>query len=82
MRNVVGIALNGVPIYGGFDRENQYDAIDDPSSNYNLDQCLGNISPNGIYHYYGYSPCILPGISGSDGLKYSTAIPDVCPNIA
>lgn len=63
---IVGIALNGVPIYTGV-AENQYDpfypkaygGLLNPEP-LDIDACLGNADLSSFYKYYSMSPCILP----------------------
>ncbi len=64
--HVVGIALNGVPIFSGTS-ELGFDAYA-PQSYKGLspksipaDLCLGNNDYTTFYHYYSNSPCILTG---------------------
>jgi hypothetical protein len=63
---VVGIALNGVPIFFGTS-ELGFDVFKPKSYNGQsaksvpVDLCLGNNDYTRYYHYYTNSPCILPG---------------------
>ncbi|CDW88065.1 UNKNOWN [Stylonychia lemnae] len=65
--SIVGIALNGVPIHTG-NSEYGSDVFHPKKfgTKYNsykqikLDNCLGSSEISGFYHYYGWSPCILP----------------------
>ncbi|CDW90957.1 UNKNOWN [Stylonychia lemnae] len=82
MENIVGIALNGVPIHIG---NSEYGSdVFHPKKfgdkaysekTVELDQCLGSSEISGFYHYYGWSPCILP----SDLIKSRNA--EFCRNI-
>ena len=62
---IVGIALNGVPIYAGTS-ELSYDAFFPKSygkftnpKRIETDICLGSAEYGGYYKYYGFSPCIF-----------------------
>lgn len=62
---IVGIALNGVPIYTGTS-ELKYDAFYPKGYSLyknpkivNADLCMGAVSTAGFYKYYAYSPCIF-----------------------
>ena len=61
---VIGIALNGVPIYPGRNK-NFYDFISPEAYGTHItptksavDLCLGELDGN-LYHYRSYSPCIF-----------------------
>lgn len=65
---VIGIALNGVPIYPGRNKDlydylqpKAYPADTNALQASNVDICLGEIDGS-LYHYRGYSPCILGSI--------------------
>ncbi len=53
-RSAVGIALNGVPIYGA---QNEYG--EDAVAYELLDSCGGRPGENGLYHYYAESACLF-----------------------
>ena len=62
---IVGIALNGVPIYSGTS-ELGYDAFYPKSygkfvnpKRVETDLCLGSTEYSDFYKYYGFSPCIF-----------------------
>eukprot|EP00347_Sterkiella_histriomuscorum_P024256 403331763 len=64
-QRVVGIALNGVPLFQGTS-ELQYDSLYPKSYGLyrfpkvvDVDICLGSSQYSSFYHYYSYSPCIL-----------------------
>ncbi|CDW78025.1 UNKNOWN [Stylonychia lemnae] len=64
---IVGIALNGVPIHTGNSEygsdvyyPKSFGSKLYSSKKINLDTCLGSSEFSGYYHYYGWSPCILP----------------------
>ncbi|CDW91811.1 UNKNOWN [Stylonychia lemnae] len=65
--SIVGIALNGVAIHTGnseygsdvfYPKKFGSKAYSDKLIQ--LDNCLGSAEFSGYYHYYGWSPCILP----------------------
>ena len=63
--NIVGITLNGLPIYSGTS-EFGYDAYFPKSYGKNtnpravdVDACLGSTEHSGFYKYYSFSPCIF-----------------------
>lgn len=65
-KTVVGIALNGVPIVSGTS-ELGFDALYPKAYGENtqprgidLDLCLGTADYSRFYHYYSFSPCIMP----------------------
>ena len=71
---IVGVALNGVPIYTGTS-ELRYDAFNPKGYGIyknpkpiNVDICLGSLSNSGFYKYYSYSPCMLP-LFGTNTVK-------------
>jgi hypothetical protein len=74
--NIVGVLLNGVPLFSGLSDNINYDALQSyiagTSGATNLDQCLGGYNAYGFYHYYSYSPCIL------DSLIKSATTPSTC----
>ena len=65
-KGVVGVAFTGVPIMDGNSENNLDPFYPNPScsaSNYQYqsDSCLGNVnSQTPFYHYYSFSPCMLP----------------------
>ncbi|CDW76317.1 UNKNOWN [Stylonychia lemnae] len=65
--SIVGIALNGVPIHTGNSEygsdvfyPKQFGKKIYSNKKIKLDSCLGSAEYSGYYHYYGWSPCILP----------------------
>lgn len=63
---IVGIAFNGVPFFSGTS-ELGYDAFFPRAfGNHlkplgvNVDHCLGSSDHSTFYHYYSFSPCIMP----------------------
>lgn len=63
---IVGIALNGVPIFSGVSELGMdayaaasYNGV--KATNIAPDYCLGDNSHTSFYHYYTMSPCILSG---------------------
>ena len=63
---IVGIALNGVPIYSGtselgFDAffPKSYSGRFSTPKRVETDLCLGSAEYGGYYKYYGFSPCIF-----------------------
>eukprot|EP00347_Sterkiella_histriomuscorum_P006962 403350773 len=63
---IVGITLNGVPLFHG-SSELQYDAFFPKSyglyrfpKGVDIDTCLGSAQYSSFYHYYSFSPCIIP----------------------
>eukprot|EP00347_Sterkiella_histriomuscorum_P016074 403354588 len=80
-RSVIGISLNGVPIVSGTS-ELGYDALAPKKYGANIDPqpidvdlCLGTADYSRFYHYYSFSPCILP-----TDVKTNT-IAEICRNI-
>ena len=59
---MIGIALNGVPIFDGLDAEGR-DAV----AHEVQDSCNGHPDKDGVYHYHGPSSCI-PGANKPDTL--------------
>ncbi|MDE2026315.1 MAG: YHYH protein, partial [Patescibacteria group bacterium] len=59
---MIGIALNGVPIFSAIDNKGQ-----DSVAHEMLDSCNGHPDSSGVYHYHGPSSCI-PGSDKSDTL--------------
>lgn len=59
---VVGMSLNGVPIYNALD-----DAGLDAVANEVQDRCQGHPQGRGVYHYHGPSDC-APGTQGNASL--------------
>ncbi|CDW90313.1 UNKNOWN [Stylonychia lemnae] len=64
---IVGISLNGVPIHTGNSEygsdifyPKSYGSKLYSTKKVHLDTCLGSSEFSGYYHYYGWSPCILP----------------------
>lgn len=64
--DIVGIALNGVPIMRSLSELNYdayfpiaYSTFKSPLS-VATDACLGNNDYASFYHYYSFSPCIYP----------------------
>lgn len=64
---VIGIAINGVPIYPGRNKElydymspKAYGSNNSPQKS-NIDVCLGEIDGN-LYHYRGYAPCMFDNV--------------------
>eukprot|EP00347_Sterkiella_histriomuscorum_P009381 403341427 len=64
-QRVVGITLNGIPLFQGTS-ELQYDAFFPKSyglyrfpKTIDVDLCLGSSQYSSFYHYYSYSPCII-----------------------
>ena len=78
---IVGIAINGVPIHSGTS-ELHYDAFYPKDySTYTThgsiksDQCLGNNDHSSYYHYYTFSPCLLPSTAKS------SLTGEICDNV-
>jgi hypothetical protein len=88
----VGIAIDGVPIFNGFDAGNR-DAVAWEVQ----DECHGHPQMSGVYHYHDISPCLddpgtahshllgyafdgfgIYGVRGDDGQALSTADLDEC----
>ena len=69
---VVGIAINGVPLFGG----NSETGLDPffpafvgqsrAQTMINVDECMGSYRYSSFYHYYSYSPCILNNLRKVD----------------
>ncbi len=59
---MIGVALNGVPIYNGLD-----DGGRDAVAHEMQDLCNGHPQMEGEYHYHGPSPC-MPGVDGNETL--------------
>ncbi|CDW88160.1 UNKNOWN [Stylonychia lemnae] len=81
-KDIVGIAINGVPIHTGnseygsdiFFPKKYKDNLQSELT-VELDSCLGSVQFLGFYHYYGWSPCILP--SGPIATKSSSNCKDI-----
>ncbi|CDW77974.1 UNKNOWN [Stylonychia lemnae] len=65
--SIVGIALNGVPIHTGNSEygsdvfyPKQFGKKVYSGKKISVDKCLGGSEYSGYYHYYAWSPCILP----------------------
>ncbi|CDW89137.1 UNKNOWN [Stylonychia lemnae] len=66
-KDIVGIAINGVPLHTGNSEygsdiffPKKYKEYQYSNLTIELDSCLGSVQFLGFYHYYGWSPCILP----------------------
>eukprot|EP00347_Sterkiella_histriomuscorum_P018009 403347133 len=65
-KNIVGIAINGVPIYTGsseYDNDAFFPAsygVNSVPPSLEIDTCLGSIGSSKYYHYYSFSNCIFP----------------------
>ncbi len=57
---VVGISVNGVPIYTGVDKSG-VDPLSHGRKNSQIifDKCLGNLDSSSLYNYLSFSPCIF-----------------------
>ncbi len=89
--HIVGIALNGVFLYGGA-TELKYDAFfpkawgtnqspDEPESKYAFDVCLGTYQTERTYRYHMFSPCILSTtlktvVASCDSVNYEECTSD------
>jgi hypothetical protein len=79
-KSIVGVLANGVPIYSGASGRAQYDALI-ASQNLitgatQIDNCLGALSPEGLYKYHCYSPCVW-----ESAFKTSLTTPALCNSI-
>lgn len=85
MSSVVGIALNGVPIFAGVS-ELGFDALypktykGSAATPIKVDYCMGNNDYTSFYHYYSMSPCIFDGTIKSLPLGKSCDSDSSCRN--
>ena len=63
---MVGIAINGVPIFNGNSPQNmdyfypkKWEGSDNDAYDARLDACLGAIGPDNMYHYWFLPPCLF-----------------------
>jgi hypothetical protein len=59
-QGVIGVAVNGVPIYSNFRKDGQNALLDEGK----LDHCGGHISESGIYHFHSNPVCIYENSPG------------------
>ena len=65
--NMVGVAINGVPMFNGngpsntdfFYPQSWEGSISSNAVNVGLDACLGYIDDDNIYHYWFLPPCVF-----------------------
>lgn len=62
---VVGLAVNGLPIYGAFEAAPTYG---DPLLDGIVDFCNGHVAPGGQYHFHGRPDCLFDEVDGQTSL--------------
>lgn len=74
---IVGVGLNGVPIYNGYSDEASYDALLASSRLMSgavlLDSCLGGLTTQGLYKYHSFSQCMT-----TSAFKSTLTTPTLC----
>ena len=63
IRGEIGIAIDGVPIFDGFDADGR-----DAPANELQDACHGHPQRTGVYHYHNLSPCLDDAATGHSAL--------------